>query len=147
MAGEEEPQGYASPACALHEVDAAYATGARIGIRRAYDPPGEDEGWRVLIDRIWPRGVTRARLAIDAWEKDLAPSTELRRWFGHDPARWQEFRARYRAELAGRPEPVQALVRRLGRGPVTLVFGAKDAAHSNAAALRELLLERFAGRI
>jgi uncharacterized protein YeaO (DUF488 family) len=143
---EEEPRGYASPACALHEIDPAYATGARVGIRRAYDPPGEDEGFRVLIDRIWPRGVTREKLAIDAWEKALAPSGELRRWFGHDPARWQAFRRRYRAELAAQPEAMQALVQRLAKGPVTLVFGAKDAAHSNAEALREYLLERFAGR-
>ena len=147
MAEKDAPAGYASPACMLHEVDPAYATGARVGIRRAYDPPGEDEGWRVLIDRIWPRGVTREKLAIDAWEKELAPSTELRRWFGHDPARWDAFRARYRAELAGQGEAVDALVRRLGKGPVTLVFGAKDVAHSNATALREYLIERLAGRL
>ena len=130
----------------LHEVDPAYATGARIGLRRAYDPPGADEGWRVLVDRVWPRGVTRERLAIDAWEKELAPSTALRRWFGHDPARWDEFRRRYRAELAAQPEAVAALVGKCGSGPVTLVFGARDVAHSNAVALREVLLERLAGR-
>ncbi len=145
--GDDDPKrGYASPACLLHEVDPEYATGARIGLRRAYEPPGPDEGWRVLVDRVWPRGVTRERLAIDAWEKDLAPSAALRRWYGHEPARWDGFRARYRSELAAAPNAVNALLRRLGGGPVTLVFGAKDAAHSNAEALREYLIERLAGR-
>jgi uncharacterized protein YeaO (DUF488 family) len=146
MGGDDTPRAYASPACMLHEVDPAYATGARIGLRRAYDPPGADEGWRVLVDRVWPRGLTRERLAIDAWEKALAPSAALRRWFGHDPARWDEFRRRFRAELAGQPEAVAALVGKAGSGPVTLVFGARDVAHSNAVALREVLLERLAGR-
>jgi uncharacterized protein YeaO (DUF488 family) len=114
---------------------------AGIGLRRAYDPPGEDDGWRVLVDRIWPRGMKRERLRLDGWEKDAAPSPGLRRWFGHDPAKWPEFRARYFAELDSRPEDLAELRARMRRGPLTLVYAARDREHNHAVALRDYLLD------
>ncbi len=116
---------------------------ARIGLRRAYDPPGDDEGWRVLVDRLWPRGVARARLGMDEWTKEVAPSDALRHWFGHDPALWDEFRRRYREELAANPGPFEALLRRAEAGPVTLLYSAHDREHNNAVALRGFLEERL----
>lgn len=110
-----------------------------VKIKRVYDPPAHDDGVRVLIDRIWPRGLSKEHAAVGQWLKDAAPSTALRQWFGHDPARFEEFRRRYREELAERPE-VMAELRRLARtGTLTLVFAARDTEHSNAAVLRELL--------
>lgn len=113
----------------------------KIAIKRAYEPRTRQDGYRALVDRVWPRGRSRKVLALDAWEKDLAPSTALRRWFGHDPERWKEFQKRYRKELAS---PVQrthlsALLKAAGRGPLTLVYGAKDEAHNQAVVLREIL--------
>jgi uncharacterized protein YeaO (DUF488 family) len=109
-----------------------------VTIKRAYVSPTAADGTRVLIDRLWPRGVTKAEAAIDLWLKDVAPSTALRRWFGHDPAKWQEFRKRYQAELEGSQAlaELQALVR---KGHVTLVYSAKDEAHNDAVVLRQLL--------
>lgn len=116
-------------------------TGVRI--RRVYDPPEPDDGFRVLIDRVWPRGVSKERAQVE-WRRDLAPSTELRRWFGHDPARFDEFRRRYRAELVEQAaDALDELVRRAGDGVVTLVYGARDTEHNNAVVLRELLEERL----
>lgn len=114
---------------------------ARPKIKRAYVPASPDDGTRVLVDRIWPRGVSRKAAALASWSKDVAPSTGLRKWFGHDPARWPEFRARYRSELAANPEPVAALRAMLRDGPVTLVYGAHDEERNNAAVLAELLDE------
>ena len=111
-----------------------------IGLSRAYDPPGAGDGWRVLVDRVWPRGVRKAKLRLDQWERDAAPTTALRRWYGHDPAKWDEFRRRYFRELDGRPDVVAALRVRAAAGPLTLVYGARDRAHSQATALREYLL-------
>ncbi|GAB4292799.1 MAG: DUF488 domain-containing protein [Roseovarius sp.] len=102
------------------------------------------EGARVLVDRLWPRGISKADLALDLWEKDAAPSGELRRWFGHDPARWEEFVRRYRDELAARPEAVEELLTLCRKGPVTLIFAARDEAHNNAVVLRDWLAERLA---
>lgn len=115
-----------------------------IGLRRAYDPPGEGEGWRALVDRLWPRGVAKARIGIDEWAKDVAPSEALRRWFGHDPARWDAFRRRYAEELAANPGPFEALLARARAGRVTLVYAAHDPEHNNAVALRAALEERLA---
>jgi uncharacterized protein YeaO (DUF488 family) len=112
-----------------------------VRLRRAYEPPAADDGYRVLIDRIWPRGVRRDELALDEWARDLAPSDELRRWFGHDPGRFREFRRRYRAELAGHADELETLRGRARRGRLTVVFGARDVEHSNAAVLAELLRE------
>lgn len=110
-----------------------------VRVRRIYDPPGED-GLRVLVDRLWPRGVTRERAALDAWMTALAPSAPLRRWFGHDPERWAEFRRRYRRELATQSAPLEALRAAAAHGPVTLLYGARDAEHNHALVLREVLL-------
>jgi uncharacterized protein YeaO (DUF488 family) len=111
----------------------------RVRLRRAYEPPGLDDGQRFLVDRIWPRGVTKADLKIDGWLRDVAPSDELRRWFGHDPARWTEFAARYRQELAAPPEALARLVEAARRGPITLVYGARDKQHNEAVVLKEVL--------
>ena len=112
-----------------------------VRIKRAYEAPAADDGYRVLIDRLWPRGRRKEDLRLDAWLKDLAPSSELRRWFGHDPARWSEFQTRYGREIrrASAREPLRDLARRAERGTVTLVFGAKDAEHSNAAVLKAII--------
>jgi uncharacterized protein YeaO (DUF488 family) len=141
-----EPVELASPPCLLGELDPAWSGlgGPRVGLRRAYEPPGAGDGWRVLVDRLWPRGVAKAALPLDDWMKAVAPSPGLRRWYGHDPARWEEFRRRYAAELAAAPEAVAPLVARCRQGPVTLVFGARDVAHSHAVVLREHLLGRLA---
>jgi uncharacterized protein YeaO (DUF488 family) len=114
-----------------------------IDLKRAYDPPAKSDGRRILVDRIWPRGIAKDDLRIDAWLKDLAPSTELRKWFGHDPAKWDEFKKRYAGELAQRPEALEELLEKARAGHVTLVFGAKDIEHNNAVALREILERRL----
>ena len=114
-----------------------------IDLKRAYDPPAASDGWRVLIDRIWPRGIAKADLQVDAWLKDLAPSAELRKWFGHDPKKWDEFRQHYARELDQRRNAIEQLLERARAGRVTLVFGARDVAHSNAAALKEYLERRL----
>ena len=112
-----------------------------IAIKRAYDPAAKDDGFRVLVDRLWPRGRSKAQLRLDAWMKDVAPSTALRTWFGHDPKRWTEFKRRYKHELGAaalRPA-LQDLARRGRRGRLTLVYGAKDEQHNQAVVLREVL--------
>ena len=114
-----------------------------IDLKRVYDPPANSDGRRILVDRIWPRGITKADLQIDAWLKDLAPSTELRKWFGHDPAKWDEFRKRYAGELEQRSEALEELVEKARAGHVTLVFSAKDTEHNNAVALKEHLERRL----
>lgn len=110
-----------------------------IRIKRVYDEPSEMDGCRVLVDRLWPRGVKRAALRLDTWLKEVAPSNELRRWFGHDPARWPEFQRRYRLELEARPESWAPLLEQARHGTVTLLYSAHDAEHNNAAALRDFL--------
>lgn len=114
----------------------------RVWIRRAYDDPTHNDGYRVLVDRIWPRGVSKEDAQVDEWCKDVAPSTELRKWFGHDPERWEEFRSRYRDELADCDHLVGNLVERTRGGRVTLVYGAKDTEHNQAVVLAELIEER-----
>jgi uncharacterized protein YeaO (DUF488 family) len=112
-----------------------------IAIKRAYEPPSKADGCRVLVDRLWPRGLKREALAIDEWAKEVAPSTALRRRFHHDPERWEEFLAHYRAELdspAGRLG-LQRLRAKARAGKLTLVYAAKDGTHNNAAALRAIL--------
>ena len=112
-----------------------------VRIKRVYEPPGSDDGLRLLVDRLWPRGIRKEAAAIDQWLKELAPSNELRRWFGHKPERWPEFRRRYSAELTTQAEELDRL-RRLARDKdVTLLFGARDPVHNNAAALRDMLGE------
>jgi len=110
-----------------------------IRVKRAYEPASSDDGLRVLVDRLWPRGLSKEKAAIDVWLKEIAPSTDLRRWFGHDPARWAEFCDRYFAELAAMEEPVRFLRQKAAEGTVTLLYGARDAAHNNAVALKRYL--------
>jgi len=116
---------------------------ASIKLKRAYEPPAQTDGRRILIDRLWPRGVSKARLAIADWMKEIAPSTELRQWFGHDPARWREFRGRYAEEIRGHPEQVRELRGFAAEGPLTLVYSAHDEAHNDAVVLRAALLGRW----
>jgi uncharacterized protein YeaO (DUF488 family) len=111
-----------------------------IRLKRAYERPAADDGVRILIDRLWPRGVSKADAAIDQWAKDIAPSTALRKWFGHDPARWQEFRRRYAKEVHQHPERLARLRALAKQGPITLVFSARDERHNDAVVLRGLLL-------
>ncbi|ODS58157.1 MAG: hypothetical protein ABS36_04535 [Acidobacteria bacterium SCN 69-37] len=117
----------------------------RLRLKRVYDPPARGDGVRVLVDRLWPRGLSREKAAVDEWMPDVAPSADLRRWFGHDPARWDEFRRRYIAELDTRPDAVEALAARVHGRRATLVFGARDAEHNQAVVLGEYL-RRHRGR-
>jgi uncharacterized protein YeaO (DUF488 family) len=110
-----------------------------ICLKSVYAEAEQRDGLRVLVDRLWPRGMSRERLQLDAWVKELAPSAGLRRWFGHDPAKWEEFRQRYFGELAGQEAAVAALVEKIGDRQVTLLFSAKDHQHNNAVALRDYL--------
>jgi len=113
-----------------------------VRLKRVYAPACADDGTRVLVDRLWPRGVSKARAALDFWNKDVAPSTELRRWFGHDSARWEEFCAKYRDELRHNAEVVGTLHALAMKGPITLLFGAKDEAHNEAVVLRSFLRDQ-----
>jgi uncharacterized protein YeaO (DUF488 family) len=115
----------------------------RMGIARAYDPPREGEGARFLVDRIWPRGVSKEELCIEGWLRDVAPGKVLRQWFGHDPSRWDEFVKRYRAELDANPAAWQPLAEAAKHGPVTLVYGARDREHNQAVVLRDYLTEKL----
>lgn len=110
-----------------------------IKLKSAYAEPASDDGRRILVDRLWPRGLSKEKLQLDDWLKEVAPSQELRKWFGHDPEKWEEFRRSYFEELAAREEIVAELVRRIGDGPATLVFAASDRQHNNAVALRDYL--------
>jgi uncharacterized protein YeaO (DUF488 family) len=113
-----------------------------IWIKRVYLAAGPEDGVRVLVDRLWPRGVSKVHAALASWNKDVAPSTELRRWFGHDPARWTEFCKRYRAELKANRTAIEAIGALAWEDRVTLVFGARDEAHNEAVVLRDVLLGR-----
>lgn len=111
-----------------------------IRIKRIYDSAAAEDGVRILVDRLWPRGLKREAARIDLWLKEVAPSEQLRRWFNHDPRRWAEFQSRYRAELASNARSMQSLTELLaGKKPVTLLFAAKDAEHNNAVVLRNYL--------
>ena len=113
-----------------------------LRIKRVYESPDQGDGKRVLVDRVWPRGVTKGAAALDLWSKEIAPSAALRTWYGHDPAKWGEFKRRYRAELDRAGEAVEQLRSLMRTGRVTLVYAARDEAHSNAAVLRDYMLER-----
>jgi uncharacterized protein YeaO (DUF488 family) len=110
-----------------------------VRLKRAYEPPARPDGYRVLIDRLWPRGVSKQEAQLDEWARQLAPSSELRRWFGHDPAKFGEFRRRYRKELAAQEDKLRELRRRAREGTLTLVYGARDSEHNDAVVLAELL--------
>ncbi len=118
-----------------------------IRLRRAYDPPTPEDGVRVLVDRLWPRGVRKEAAAIDHWLKDIAPTTELRQWFGHDPVRWAEFRRRYAEELRAHAMEIALLRDLVRKGTVTLVFGARDEEHNDAVVLRDLLIHKGSGPV
>lgn len=111
----------------------------RIRIKRIYAPPAATDGRRILVDRLWPRGLSKTAARIDHWARAIAPSTALRRWYGHDPAKWKEFRRRYFAELDANPEGVAELRRHLGKGTVTLLYGSREERLNNATALGEYL--------
>jgi uncharacterized protein YeaO (DUF488 family) len=115
-----------------------------VRVKRIYDAPADDDGYRVLIDHIWPRGVSRDRARLDGWARELAPSDDLRRWFAHDPTKFSEFRARYRDELSG-GDALLALARRAATERVTVLYAARDREHNNAVVLAELLRDQVQG--
>ncbi len=110
-----------------------------IRIKRVYDAAEDADGFRVLVDRLWPRGLSKQSAKLDAWKKDVAPSTELRHWYGHDPEKWSEFKSRYAAELDANPEPVKQILQEVRKGVVTFLFGSKELQLNNAVALKEYI--------
>jgi uncharacterized protein YeaO (DUF488 family) len=110
-----------------------------ILLKRVYEEPSPEDGLRILVDRLWPRGLTIRRAAVDLWLKDVAPSTELRKWFGHDPAKWKEFQARYRKELRERKDALKLLRQKCKEHTVTLLYGARDEEHNEALVLKRVL--------
>ena len=110
-----------------------------IKLKRVYEKPSKVDGIRVLVERLWPRGLTKERASGDLWLKDVAPSTELRKWFGHDPAKWEQFRERYAAELKQNKDAVNLLKQKSKEGTITLVYAARDEKHNSAGALKEIL--------
>lgn len=115
---------------------------ANVRLKRAYEPAAADDGARILVDRLWPRGISKETAALDEWMKDIAPSTDLRQWFGHDPARWEEFRSRYAQEVREKPDLLSRLRSMARGGPITLVYSAHDETHNDAVVLRDLILGR-----
>ncbi len=111
----------------------------KIRLKRAYEPPEKHDGVRLLVERLWPRGLTKEKAGIDEWFKEVAPSQELRKWYGHDPEKWEAFRRRYLDELRGNPDAVNRLRARVKEGPVTFVYAAKDEKHNSALLLKEYL--------
>ncbi len=115
------------------------AASSRFRVKRVYDPPARSDGRRVLVDRMWPRGLSRDEAALDAWIRDVAPSADLRKWFGHEPAKWAAFKRRYFRELDGKADALAQLAEACAGRTVTLLFAAKDTEHNNAVALKEYL--------
>ncbi len=111
----------------------------KVKIKRVYEQPEKDDGYRILIDRLWPRGLTKEKAGIDLWLKDIAPSTELRKWFNHEPSKWEMFKKRYHQELMQNKEQLSLLKEQLKNGVVTIVYGAKDEEHNDAVALKDFL--------
>ena len=111
-----------------------------IRLRRVYDAPDPSDGRRILVDRLWPRGLSRPNIRVDLWLPDAAPSTELRRWFGHNPAKWREFQRRYKRELAGKPDLLAYLRQAARRRSITLVYAARDREHNNALVLHASIM-------
>lgn len=114
-----------------------------VTLKRVYESVEKDDGYRVLVDRLWPRGLTKEKAKVDLWIKDIAPTTELRKWFNHDPSKWNEFIKRYHEELKKNNEVVSKLVEHLKQGKVTLVYGAKDKVHNDAVVLKEYLEKHY----
>ena len=119
---------------------------ATIKLKRVYDPTTRTDGTRILVERLWPRGISKAGLHLNAWLKDVAPSAKLRQWFGHDPAKWSRFRAQYFRELEQQRESWESILSAVKRGTVTLVYSSRDTEHNNAVALRQYLLPKLRGR-
>ncbi len=114
-----------------------------INVKRAYEKPSMDDGFRVLIDRLWPRGISKKEAKIDYWAKEIAPSTELRKWFSHDPGKWNEFKKRYFKELGKHPQEISFIIKKIGESKATLVFGSKEEKFNNAVVLSEYLQNIF----
>ena len=131
---------------AFHRALARESTSEVVRVKRVYDPPARMDGRRILVDRLWPRGVSRKTARIDEWARDLAPSTALRRWFRHAPARWPQFQKRYGAELRARADRLAWLAALARKGPVTLLDAARDSEHNNARALQRVAARRLGGR-
>jgi uncharacterized protein YeaO (DUF488 family) len=110
-----------------------------LKLKRAYDPASNADGTRILVERLWPRGLSKEQVHVDTWLKEVGPSTDLRKWFGHDPEKWPQFRTRYFRELDARPEAWQPILSQARRGTVTLIYSSHDAVHNNAVALQEYL--------
>jgi len=114
-----------------------------VKIKRAYEPPDESDGARILVDRLWPRGLTKEKASIDLWLKEIAPSTELRKWYAHDPAKWKSFRRRYETEISHKEDLVKILKQKAREGTITLIYGARDEKHNEALILKQLLEKNF----
>ena len=110
-----------------------------LKLKRVYEPPHKDDGTRILVDRLWPRGLTKEKAKVDLWLKEIAPSTELRKWFGHDPKKWRSFRERYQTELKHHADQLKLLKSKLKEGTVTLIYGARDQEHNEALVLKQFL--------
>ncbi|MGC1863917.1 MAG: DUF488 domain-containing protein [Methylocystis sp.] len=132
------------PSASRAAITNARVAADHVKLKRAYEHPSAEDGERVLVERLWPRGLKKADAAIDKWAKEISPTGDLRKWFGHDPARWTEFRRRYVEELHQHPDALAELRDMARHGPVTLVFSAHDPVHNNAVVLREILLGRSA---
>jgi uncharacterized protein YeaO (DUF488 family) len=113
-----------------------------IRIKRVYEEPSEKDGTRILVDRLWPRGLTKEKAHVDLWLKEIAPTNDLRKWFAHDPAKWAEFKTRYQAELKHNLEQMTLLHQAIAKAPATLVYGAKDTDHNEAVVLLEILTHK-----
>ena len=110
-----------------------------IKIKRVYEQPDKKDGERILVDRLWPRGLTKEKAAVDLWLKEIAPSTELRKWFDHDPEKWNSFRGRYETEMKHKYDLIELLKQKASEGPITLVYGARDQRHNEALVLKQFL--------
>lgn len=145
----QPPGDYASPPCFMHEVDPAYFFAmpedfhTRIRTKKIHDGPSPQDGRRILVERLWPRGVSKTAAALDSWAKEIAPSPELRKWYGHEPDRWPEFKRRYREELAAREDALEPLLEAAREGRVTLLFSTREEERNSASVLREWMLERL----
>jgi uncharacterized protein YeaO (DUF488 family) len=113
----------------------------KISIKRIYDPPSADDGKRILVDRLWPRGLSKQKAKVDEWLKDVAPTAELRKWYGHDSSKWKEFKKRYKKELSEKDKIIESLIHDALAGKITLLYAARDRMHNNAVVLKEFLLE------
>jgi uncharacterized protein YeaO (DUF488 family) len=110
-----------------------------IKIKRVYEHPKQEDGMRILVDRLWPRGLTKKKASVDLWLKDIAPSTELRKWFAHDPDKWKRFRGRYQTEIRNNHDLIEVLKQKAGEGTITLIYGARDQKHNEALVLKQFL--------